>query len=64
MNGEGPPAISPWRERSVKRTGTRWLTAIVRRAALAALVAGALMPVSPAVAGPERPPVCPYIKGC
>lgn len=48
----------------MKRTGTRWLTAIVRRAALAALVAGALMPVSPAVAGPERPPVCPYIKGC
>lgn len=50
----------------MKRTGTRpsALIAIVRRAAVAALAAGILFVVSPADAGPERPPVCPYLQGC
>lgn len=48
----------------MKRTVLSWLIAIVRRTTLAVLVAGVLGPGLPAVAGPEHPPVCPYLRNC
>lgn len=36
----------------------------IQRSALLAAVALMVVTAPPALAGPERPPVCPYMQGC